>query len=65
MSDMGRPTRPTQQRDPFGELAAFRQFSRLAMQAPLLLTARRGRGEPVVLMPGLGGVTSVRPAGYR
>jgi alpha-beta hydrolase superfamily lysophospholipase len=38
-----------------GELAAFRQFSRLAMQAPLLLTARRGRGEPVVLMPGLGG----------
>jgi pimeloyl-ACP methyl ester carboxylesterase len=52
MSDSGRTTR---QPDPFGEFAALRQFSRLAMQAPLLLTARRGRGEPVLLLPGLGG----------
>jgi pimeloyl-ACP methyl ester carboxylesterase len=35
-----------------GELAAMRQFPRLAMHAPRLLTVRRGRGEPVLVLPG-------------
>ena len=45
----------TQLADQFGELAALHQFTRLAMHSPRLLAARRGSGEPVVLLPGLGG----------
>ncbi len=37
----------------FGELAAILQFPRLALHAPRLLTARRGKGEPVLVLPGL------------
>jgi hypothetical protein len=50
-----RPSGSTQLADQFGELAALHQFTRLAMHSPRLLTARRGNGEPVVLLPGLGG----------
>ncbi len=41
--------------DRLGELAAMREFSRLAVHAPRLLSAPRGRGGPVLLLPGLGG----------
>ena len=54
MSDAQRPPRTAPPADPFGEFAAVRQFSRLAMQAPRLMMARRGNGEPVVMLPGLG-----------
>jgi pimeloyl-ACP methyl ester carboxylesterase len=33
----------------------MREFSRLAFNAPRLMTAPRGRGGPVLLLPGLGG----------
>lgn len=36
----------------FGELAAILQLPRLAFHAPRLLTARRGKGEPVLVLPG-------------
>jgi pimeloyl-ACP methyl ester carboxylesterase len=35
-----------------GEFAALWEFPRLALHAPRLLTAPRGKGEPVVLLPG-------------
>ena len=52
MSDARRPPSSAAPTDQFGELAALREFSRLAMHAPRLLTAPRGKGEPVVLLPG-------------
>jgi len=51
MSD-ARPRSSAAPPDPFAELAALREFSRLAMHAPRLLTAPRGNGEPVVVLPG-------------
>jgi pimeloyl-ACP methyl ester carboxylesterase len=41
--------------DPFGELGAVREFSRLALHAPRLLMARRGNGGVVLVVPGFGG----------
>jgi alpha-beta hydrolase superfamily lysophospholipase len=37
-----------------GEALAGRELARLALRAPWLVRGRRGRGEPVVLLPGLG-----------
>jgi hypothetical protein len=54
MTDVRRSPRSAQLADQFGELAALYQFSRLAMHAPRLLTVKRGSGEPVLLLPGLG-----------
>jgi len=55
VSETRAPYYTTWPADRFGELAAFQQFSRLAMRGPRLMMARRGRGEPVLLLPGLGG----------
>ena len=55
MSENFRSPRTAPPADPFGEFAAVRQFSRLAMHAPFLMMARRGNGEPVLMLPGLGG----------
>jgi pimeloyl-ACP methyl ester carboxylesterase len=49
------PTQATERTDRLGELAAMREFSRLALHAPRLMSAPRGRGGPVLLLPGLGG----------
>jgi hypothetical protein len=54
MSNAQRPPGTAQPTDQFGEFAAMRQFSRLAMHAPRLLAAPRGKGEPVLVLPGLG-----------
>jgi pimeloyl-ACP methyl ester carboxylesterase len=50
-----RPSGTAERPDRLGELAAMREFSRLAAHAPRLMTAPRGRGEPVLLLPGMGG----------
>lgn len=50
LSDDGR-SRPRGRGD-LGELAAMREFPRLALHAPRLLTARRGKGDPVLVLPG-------------
>jgi pimeloyl-ACP methyl ester carboxylesterase len=54
VSDGRRPS-AAERPDRLGELAAMREFSRLAMHAPRLLSAPRGQGGPVLLLPGLGG----------
>jgi Putative esterase len=53
MSDAQRPPATAQPTDRLGELAAaLWEFSRLAMHAPRLLTAPRGKGEPILVLPG-------------
>ncbi len=51
VSGPDRSRRPATPSD-FGELAAILQLPRLAFHAPRLLTARRGKGEPVMVLPG-------------
>ena len=54
VSDAQRPPRTPSLDETFAEFAAVGQFSRLAMHAPRLMMARRGNGEPVLMLPGLG-----------
>jgi hypothetical protein len=54
MSDARHSPGSAQLADRFGEWAALHQFSRLALHTPRLLATRRGKGEPVLVLPGLG-----------
>jgi pimeloyl-ACP methyl ester carboxylesterase len=54
MSNARRPPATAPPSVGFGEFAALRQLPRMAMHAPRLLTAPRGKGEPVLVLPGLG-----------